>query len=173
MIKHKYRILLVFLGLLCIVLVGCDSGNGEETADASMGDMESDGDDGQMPGMAMAELPDDLDISTTKDTDDGLFRLTVSSELDPLVINQIHSWIVHVENGEGVPVEEAEIVLEGGMPQHDHGFPTAPEVTEDLGDGDYRIEGVKFNMGGWWEFKLAISSEGESDGVTFNVVLPQ
>lgn len=173
MVKFHFRLLLIFFGLLSIALVACDSGNGEASEDASQSEMEMDAEDEQMPGMAMPEAPDDLDVSTTKETDNGVFNATISSELDPLAINQIHSWIVHVETVEGVPVENAEIILDGGMPQHDHGFPTAPEVTEEMGGGDYRIEGVKFNMGGWWEFQLTINSEGKSDSVTFNVILPQ
>ena len=34
------------------------------------------------------------------------------------------------------------------MPEHNHGFPTAPRVTENLGEGDYLLEGMRFNMGG-------------------------
>ena len=59
------------------------------------------------------------------------------------------------------------------MPQHNHGFPTTPEVTEELGDGDYMIEGMKFSMGGWWELQLSINAAAGSDSVTFNIVLPQ
>ena len=36
------------------------------------------------------------------------------------------------------------------MPEHGHGFPTVPEVTEYLGDGKYLVEGLKFSMPGWW-----------------------
>jgi hypothetical protein len=57
------------------------------------------------------------------------------------------------------------------MPQHGHGLPTRPRVTRNLGGGVYEIEGVRFNMGGWWEFKLAISAPGGSDRVTFNLAL--
>ena len=35
----------------------------------------------------------------------------------------------------------------------------------------YEIEGVRFNMGGWWEFKLAINAPSGSDIVTFNLAL--
>ena len=40
------------------------------------------------------------------------------------------------------------------MPQHGHGLPTRPRVTRSLGEGIYEIEGVRFNMGGWWGIKL-------------------
>ena len=68
-------------------------------------------------------------------------------------------------------IEEAEISIDGGMPQHGHGLPTRPRVTRNLGDGIYEIEGVRFNMGGWWEFKLAIAGSRGADTVTFNLEL--
>ena len=35
----------------------------------------------------------------------------------------------------------------------------------------YEIEGVRFNMGGWWEFKLAIDASAGADRITFNLSL--
>ena len=39
------------------------------------------------------------------------------------------------------------------------------------GEGVYEIEGVRFNMGGWWEFTLAITGTAGADRVTFNLQL--
>jgi hypothetical protein len=100
-----------------------------------------------------------------------LFRATFSSELDPIAINQIHSWTLHLETAEGDAVENAEITVDGGMPQHDHGLPTAPEVTQELGGGDYVVEGMRFHMTGWWEVKFAVEADGQRDSVTFNLML--
>jgi hypothetical protein len=57
------------------------------------------------------------------------------------------------------------------MPEHGHGLPTQPRVRRALGDGVYEIEGLRFNMGGWWELKLAIESPAGADSVTFNLSL--
>ena len=119
------------------------------------------------------EMPDDLDTATTRMTDQGLFQATITSQLEPVVINQIHSWTLHLETPDGAPVENAEIAVGGGMPQHNHGFPTEPQVTKELGGGDYLVEGVKFSMGGWWEMSFSITSGGQSDTITFNIVLDQ
>jgi hypothetical protein len=89
-----------------------------------------------------------------------------------LILNEIHSWTVHVETADGEAVENAEIAVDGGMPEHNHGFPTAPEITEEIGGGEYLLEGVKFSMAGWWELKLDITAGGQSESVTFNIVLP-
>jgi hypothetical protein len=40
-----------------------------------------------------------------------------------------------------------------------------------MGEGVYEIEGVRFNMGGWWEFKLEIAGTPGADHVTFNLAL--
>ena len=85
-------------------------------------------------------------------------ELTVTwSAIDgPVEINRMHSWILSVKNQEGEPVTGAEIEVVGGMPAHDHGLPTAPRVTEELGDGNYRLDGVRFHMGGDWEMTFTI-----------------
>lgn len=147
---------LSLLFIICMVVVACSPSEVE----TPMGDM------------PMQEVPEALDTSTTKETEQGLYTVSVTSDLDPLTLNQIHSWTIYVESKGGQPIENAEIEVGGGMPQHNHGFPTSPEVTEELGGGEYRLEGMKFSMGGWWELKLQISVEEEVDEVTFNIVLP-
>ena len=72
---------------------------------------------------------------------------------------------------QGTVVEDAVVAVDGGMPQHGHGLPTEPRVTEYLGEGHYRVAGVRFNMGGWWELKFAISAPPGDDTVVFNIVL--
>ncbi len=121
--------------------------------------------------MGNIAAPADLDTATTRPTDSGLYRVSFTSALDPIAINQIHSWTLHVETADGQPVDNAEISVNGGMPQHGHGLPTKPQVTQNLGNGDYLVEGLKFQMTGWWEVRFDISAEGQSDSITFNLVL--
>jgi hypothetical protein len=89
----------------------------------------------------------------------------------PLRPRQMHTVRVAITDAEGAPVEDATIQIDGGMPEHGHGLPTRPRVTRALGHGLYEIEGVRFNMGGWWEFKLAINAASGSDVITFNLAL--
>ena len=84
---------------------------------------------------------------------------------------RMHTVRVAITDAAGVPVDDATILIDGGMPQYVHGLPTRPRVTRALGNGLYEIEGVRFNMGGWWEFKLAINAVSGSDVVTFNLAL--
>ena len=89
----------------------------------------------------------------------------------PLRPRQMQTVRVIVRDAEGRAIDEAQIAIDGGMPQHGHGLPTRPRVTRSLGDGIYEIEGVRFNMGGWWEFTLAIAGSRGADTVTFNLDL--
>jgi hypothetical protein len=89
----------------------------------------------------------------------------------PLRPRQMQTVRLTVRDAEGHAIDEAEISIDGGMPQHGHGLPTRPRVTGNLGDGIYQIEGVRFNMGGWWEFTLAIAGSRGADTVTFNLDL--
>jgi hypothetical protein len=89
----------------------------------------------------------------------------------PLRPRQMQKVRVTVRDAEGRAIDGAQISIDGGMPQHGHGLPTRPRVTRNLGDGVYEIDGVRFNMGGWWEFTLAIAGSRGADTVTFNLNL--
>jgi hypothetical protein len=81
-------------------------------------------------------------------------------------INRMHSWILHIEDENGNEVEGATIDVVGGMPEHDHGLPTKPRVTQDLGGGDYKLDGMRFHMSGAWELVVSITtSAGTSKAI--------
>jgi hypothetical protein len=119
----------------------------------------------------MHTLPPNLDYATTRTSEQGLFRGTWVSQLEPININQIHSWILHIETPDGQPLDSAQITVDGGMPQHGHGLPTQPQVTEYLGNGDYRVDGMKFQMTGWWVVNFHITADDKSDTLQFNLLL--
>jgi hypothetical protein len=121
--------------------------------------------------LRMSYVPNDLDFATTRLSDQNLFRGAYTVQSQPISIGTIHTWILHLETAEGKPVEDAQISVDGGMPQHGHGLPTAPKVTKYLGSGDYRVEGMKFNMTGWWVVKFKIDDHGTADTVIFNLSL--
>ena len=100
----------------------------------------------------------------------GRYVATLEPER-PLHPRQTQTVRVTVVDGNGLPIEDAAITIDGGMPQHGHGLPTRPRVTERLGAGTYLIEGVRFNMGGWWEFKVSVATAAGADTITFNLNL--
>jgi hypothetical protein len=104
-------------------------------------------------------------------SDSGLFRVSFRSELDPIVINRIHSWVLHVEDEHGAPVASATITVTGGMPSHNHGLPTAPRVTQELTTGEYVLEGMRFHMRGQWIIEITINANDEQDVVVIPLEL--
>jgi hypothetical protein len=100
----------------------------------------------------------------------GLYTATLLPTV-PLRPRKLQEVQVAITNAQGEPVQSAQITIDGGMPQHGHGLPTRPRVTRHIGNGVYDIDGVRFNMGGWWEFTLAITTASGTDRVTFNLSL--
>ena len=101
----------------------------------------------------------------------GEFQVTYTSTIDPIAINKMHEWVLDIKTGDGTPVTDAEIVIDGGMPAHNHGLPTNPKVTQDLGQGKYRVEGVRFHMAGYWEMRVTIKANGVEDTVVISLEL--
>ena len=119
----------------------------------------------------MGDAPSDLDVSTTRESDNGVFRVSYTPSTAMIPVNEMHQWTLHVERADGTPVEDATITVDGDMPQHGHGLPTSPRVTQYLGNGDYLVEGLKFQMGGWWLVDFTITANGQTDAVHFNMML--
>lgn len=100
---------------------------------------------------------------------EGHFQLSYTSELQPLVINRIHNWVLRIVDANGEPVSGASISVRGGMPVHDHGLPTAPRVTSEPESGTYLLEGLRFHMRGRWALEFIIQA-GETRDLVIVVV---
>jgi hypothetical protein len=87
------------------------------------------------------------------------YQLQVHSRLEPIAINRIHAWELELRDARGALVPQARITVDGGMPDHQHGLPTAPRITEVLGPGRFLLEGVKFQMPGRWEMQFRIEAD--------------
>lgn len=106
------------------------------------------------------------DSETSMTSVDAHFQVTYTSKLEPVPLNQIHRWVLHIEDQDGQPVENAIVLVDGGMPAHNHGLPTQPAATE-IGNGDYLVEGIKFSMTGLWEMWFHIQTDTVTDKVKF------
>ena len=84
------------------------------------------------------------------------YIVKVFSDSNPIVLNRIHDWQLSIER-DNEPVSEANITLTGGMPNHDHGLPTRPEVSFKSEPGRYTVEGIRFHMPGLWQIIINIS----------------
>ncbi len=101
----------------------------------------------------------------------GHFRVDFESEIEPIVINRMHRWLLEITDRDGNAVRGAEITVDGGMPSHDHGLPTRPRVIGEALPGRYRLEGLRFHMGGEWELELTIEADGLKDVVVIRLEL--
>ncbi|HSJ65222.1 MAG TPA: FixH family protein [Gemmatimonadaceae bacterium] len=120
--------------------------------------------------MMFSKPPADLDYSKTRLSEAGMYRATILPHGDSIPVGKLQRWTLRLE-ANGAPVDSATITIDGGMPQHGHGLPTRPAVTRALGNGDHLVEGLKFNMGGWWVVKFRVSAASGIDSVVFNVRL--
>ena len=116
---------------------------------------------------ARAVAQDEL---VTLATDRG-YRLQIFSQVTPLEINRIHSWELLLTDTNGAIVNDATIQVSGGMPEHDHGMPTLPRVTETLNNGRLLLQGVRFHMPGYWELIFNIQTPNGADSAKFEFTL--
>jgi hypothetical protein len=121
--------------------------------------------------MLFTSPPKDLDYSRTRTSEAGRYRATIHPQGDTIPQGKLQRWRLHVETAAGAPVDSGDFAVDGGMPQHGHGLPTKPRVTRALGNGDHLVEGMKFNMGGWWVVKFRVDAGAGRDSVVFNVKL--
>jgi len=121
--------------------------------------------------MMFARPPAELDYSRTRTSEGGLYRGTIRPQGDSIPQGRLQRWTLHLESATGAPLDSARVVVDGGMPQHGHGLPTKPRVTRALGGGDHLVEGLKFNMGGWWVVTFHVRAAGGADSLVFNLKL--
>lgn len=114
--------------------------------------------------------PADLDYSLAHASDAGLYAVSLQPAVEPVPVGEMHAWTVTVTAPDGAPVP-ADIVFDGGMPQHGHGLPTVPKVVAEDAAGTYVVGGVRFNMPGWWELKVHVHGAAGDDTATFNLAL--
>lgn len=102
---------------------------------------------------------------------EGHFVGSVSSTPPVPPVNEMHTWTIHLEDADGVPIDGASIGVDGDMPAHGHGMPTQPRVTDYLGNGDYLVDGMQFQMGGEWYVEFSIAVDSVEDVVRFDFTL--
>lgn len=111
------------------------------------------------------------DNAVTQMSDDKKYRISLYSNNYPLPMGKIHSWTVKIELADGQPVENAKIYIHGGMPAHQHDFPTRPRIKKYHGDGIYQVDGVKFSMPGKWEMRINVKEATRRDRAVFKINL--
>jgi hypothetical protein len=106
----------------------------------------------------------------TTTTSKGL-TISMESEIAPLEINRIHSWLIRLNDAQGDLVSNAAIEFIGGMPEHNHGLPTQPQVTAEIEPGVYLLEGLRFHMQGAWRLELNLNWDDSGKPISDTVII--
>ncbi len=97
------------------------------------------------------------------------FVLAIEPELNPIKINRMHRWRLHLRRLDGTPVNDAQISLIGGMALHDHGLPSSPRIEPVGSNGQYLAEGIKFHMSGQWQMLFTVETVGGVEILTVDL----
>lgn len=157
-------------GLLAAALIGgCSAAVGPTSTSGPSGDPSPA--TSSVGSAAPSEATPAPNVREGVSSEQGLYVGSWSSVPPTPPINVIHEWVLHIEMPDGEPVEGASVSLNGDMPAHGHGMPTQPQVTGDLGGGDYRVEGMSFQMGGYWIIDVTVTANGMTDLIRFGLDL--
>lgn len=100
----------------------------------------------------------------------GLYTATLQPA-GALRVRRLQTIAIVLHDTADQPVADATITVDGGMPEHGHGLPTQPRVAPTPAAGVYALEGLRFNMSGWWEIALTVATPRGVDRVVFHVQL--
>jgi hypothetical protein len=121
---------------------------------------------------AQATPTGDPAVGAPQLSENGHFLVSYRAAAPPITLNTTHTWLLDVQTPEGAPVSATRITVTGGMPAHNHGLPTQPQVIATDKAGEYKIEGMRFQMPGEWTVTVTINAGDLTDQVTLPFVLP-
>ncbi|HEU4700046.1 MAG TPA: FixH family protein [Gemmatimonadales bacterium] len=99
------------------------------------------------------------------------YRASLLPSAAPIALGEPQAWTLELRDAQGRPVEGAALALESWMPEEERVAAAQPRVAAELGGGRYRVEGLDFERGGWWNVKLAIAAPAAGrDSLAFNLV---
>lgn len=102
----------------------------------------------------------------------GLFQAHLACTAPPSV-GSFQTCTVQLLDADKQPVTDAQVLIDGGMPAHGHGLPTAPVLKSVDSNGNYQIEGLQYSMPGAWLLGFLIKSGQQQDKVVFEFVIGQ
>jgi hypothetical protein len=117
-------------------------------------------------GWTMVRSGDASAVTFSRLTNIPSHNAVYRASMIPLVNSQ---WTIEIQTASGTHAPNASLALESWMPDDERVVAMHPRVTE-LGDGRYRVDGLRFDRHGWWNVKLAISAAAGTDSLAFNLV---
>jgi len=97
------------------------------------------------------------------------YRATLEPELTET--GQLADWHVLITRADGRVSTRPTLAMRSWMPE-------TPSIVGDrpsafyLGDGTFRVEGLRFRRPGWWNVSVTISDAGVIDSLAFNLIVP-
>lgn len=113
---------------------------------------------GLFASAACGPAPTTCDVETAN----GLYRVVATPDPEPIPFAELFALDVTITDANAKPVSDATLTFEATMPAHGHGMQTQPTI-EALGDGSYRIDGMKFHMRGTWTLTFGVDASAGAD----------
>jgi hypothetical protein len=79
-------------------------------------------------------------------------------------------WVVEIRTMRDAPVEGATLAVESWMPDDARSRATTARVTTYLGEGRYRVEGLRLDGRGWRNVRLGVVAPNGTDSLAFNLI---
>jgi hypothetical protein len=99
------------------------------------------------------------------------YRVIYTPVPDPIPLNKHFTLKLVVQDANNRPIDNAKIVVDAGMPEHNHGMNVKP-VVKALGKGLFEVKGLLFHMGGYWEIYVDVQAPGKpKERATFGLTL--
>lgn len=87
----------------------------------------------------------------------ALYQATLTCAAPPSV-GTFQECRLQVDSPQALPADLI-IAVDGGMPSHGHGLPTAPQAVPTDKPGEFRIDGLKYSMPGEWVLGFWLHSD--------------
>lgn len=99
----------------------------------------------------------------------GVYKGKFFYEEEKAPIKEKHSWLLYLENGKGEIMEGAQIYVDGINEEAGRGFANPPTISEYLGNGHYRVDGIYFSVPGTWTMRFQVIWGGIADVLSYEV----
>jgi hypothetical protein len=113
--------------------------------------------------------PDTSLWQLTQTSDQGAYQAELSCTSPPGV-GKFEGCSLHLESPQTLP-NDLKIAVDGGMPSHGHGLPTAPQAVATATADVYRIEGLKYSMPGEWVLGFLLHTGAQQDRIIFKFTI--
>lgn len=99
----------------------------------------------------------------------GMYKGKFFYEKEKAPLKEDHSWLLYLEDSKGTIMEGAKIYIDGINEDAGRGFASPPVISEYLGNGHYRVDGINFSVGGTWTMRFQVIWEGIVDILSFEI----